>query len=229
MSGEIRGGFGGLSGEPAVARFGPFTLDPATRQLQRGAEVVHLTPKAFDLLTLLVSEAPRVVAKAEAHDRLWPGTFVSDATLVGLVKELRRALEDRDQSAPIVRTAHGVGYALALAVDRAAGGATQVWHWIDVDGRRIRLVDGENVIGRDPDSRVWLDVASVSRRHARILVRAGAALLEDLGSKNRTTIGEAVLSGQTGLRDGDRIAIGPIRLVYHTSSSGMPTETHADA
>ncbi len=104
-----------------------------------------------------------------------------------------------------------------------------MWHWIDVDGRRIRLVDGDNVIGRDPDSRIWLDVASVSRRHARIVVRGGAALLEDLGSKNRTTIGEAVLSGQTGLRDGDRIAIGPIRLVYHTSSSGMPTETHADA
>ena len=228
MSGETRGGFGGISGEPAVARFGPFTLDPATRQLQRGAEVVHLTPKAFDLLTLLVGEAPRVVAKAEVHDRLWPGTFVSDAALVGLVKELRRALEDRDPSAPIVRTAHGVGYALAVVVERAPVGATQVWHWIDVDGRRIRLLDGDNVIGRDPDSRIWLDVASVSRRHARILVRAGAALLEDLGSKNRTTIGEAVLSGQTGLHDGDRIAIGPIRLVYHTSSSGMPTETQVE-
>ena len=228
MSGETRGGFGGVSGERAIARFGPFTLDPATRQLQRGAEVVHLTPKAFDLLTLLVGEAPRVVSKAEAHDRLWPGTFVSDATLVGLVKELRRVLEDRDRSAPIVRTAHGVGYALAAAVDRGPGTATQVWHWIDVDGRRIRLLDGDNVIGRDPDSRIWLDVASVSRRHARIVVRAGAALLEDLGSKNRTTIGEAVLSGQTGLHDGDSISIGPIRLLYHTSSSGMPTETQVE-
>jgi DNA-binding winged helix-turn-helix (wHTH) protein len=228
MSGETRGGFGGVSGERAIARFGPFTLDPATRQLQRGSEVVHLTPKAFDLLTLLVGEAPRVVAKAEAHDRLWPGTFVSDATLVGLVKELRRVLEDRDRSAPIVRTAHGVGYALAAAVDRAPGAATQAWHWIDLDGRRIRLLDGDNVIGRDPDSRIWLDVASVSRRHARIVVRAGAALLEDLGSKNRTTIGEAALSGQTGLHDGDRISIGPMRLVYHTSSSGMPTETQVE-
>ena len=154
MSGEIRGGFGGLSGEPAVARFGPFTLDPATRQLQRGAEVVHLTPKAFDLLTLLVGEAPRVVAKAEAHDRLWPGTFVSDATLVGVVKELRRALEDRDQSAPIVRTAHGVGYALAVAVERATGGATQVWHWIDVDGRRIRLVYHTSSSGMPTETQV---------------------------------------------------------------------------
>ena len=69
----------------------------------------------------------------------------------------------------------------------------------------------------------------MSRRHARIVVRAGAALLEDLGSKNRTTIGEAPLSGPTGLHDGDRISIGPIHLVYHTSSSGMPTETQVEA
>lgn len=230
MSGETRGKIGEVSRERACARFGPFSLDPTTRQVQRGSDVVHLTPKAFDLLTLLVAEAPRVVSKAEGHDRLWPGTFVSDATLVSLVKELRRALGDRDESAPIIRTAHGVGYALAAAVDREpARTAAGMWHWIDVDGRRIRLVDGENVIGRDPASRVWLDIASVSRRHARIVVGAEGARLEDLGSKNRTTVGESPVSGQTGLRDGDCIGIGPIHLVYRTSSSGMPTETlHAD-
>lgn len=230
MSGEKGGRFGGVSGEGAPARFGPFTLERTTRQLRRGADVVHLTPKAFDLLTLLVGEAPRVVAKSEAHERLWPGTFVSDATLVGLVKELRRALEDRDETSPIIRTAHGVGYALAAVIDREADRPAShgVWHWIDVDGRRIRLIDGENVIGRDPASRVWLDVASVSRRHARIVVGVEGARLEDLGSKNRTTVGESVLNGQTGLRDGDAIGVGPIRLVYHTSASGMPTETFVD-
>jgi len=228
MSGQTPGKIGGISGEQTAARFGSFTLDPASRHVRRDGTVIHLTPKAFDLLTLLVSEAPRVVPKTEVHDRLWPGTFVSDATLVGLVKELRRALDDRDRSAPIVRTAHGVGYAIAVAVDRHHP-AAHVWHWIDVNGRSIRLVEGENVIGRDPASRVWLDVASVSRRHARILVSGNGVLLEDLGSKNRTTVGETVLSGQIGLRDGDCIAIGPIRLVYHTSPSGMPTETHADA
>ena len=227
MSGETRGRFGGVSGERAMARFGPFSLDPTTRQVLRDGEAVHLTPKAFDLLTLLVAEAPRVVSKAEAHERLWPGTFVSDATLVGLVKELRRALGDRDETAPIIRTAHAEGYAFAAAVEREQNRASAgAWHWIDIDGRRIRLVDGENVIGRDPTSRVWLDVASVSRRHARILVGHGGALLEDLGSKNRTTVGESMLNGQTALRDGDCIAVGPIRLVYHTSSSGLPTETH---
>ena len=57
-------------------------------------EPVHLTPKAFDLLSLLVEAAPRVVPKREIHERLWRGGVVTDATLVGLVKEIRRALDD---------------------------------------------------------------------------------------------------------------------------------------
>src|SRR5215471_1525560 len=96
-----------------VVRFAWFVLDSDRRQVTRDERAIHLTPKAFDLLALLIAEAPRVVRKSELHERLWPGTFVADATLVGLIKELRRALDDRDKSAPIVRTAHGVGYGLA--------------------------------------------------------------------------------------------------------------------
>jgi DNA-binding winged helix-turn-helix (wHTH) protein len=211
-----------------MVRFGPFTLDPATRQLTRGAATVHLTPKAFDLLTLLVREAPRVVPKAELHDRLWPGTFVTEATLVSLIKELRRALGDRDRTAPVIRTAHGVGYAFAATVDRAPDRvAAAPCHWVDVDGRHIRLVDGENVIGRDPASRIWLDVATISRRHARILVGERDVVLEDLGSKNRTKVGEAAVNGPRRLQDGDRILVGPILLVYRASATGMTTETQA--
>ena len=229
MSGEIPVTLGGVSGGRAVARFAAFTLDPSSRRLTRGTVDVHLTPKAFDLLTLLVNEAPRVISKAELHDRLWPGTFVSEATLVSLVKELRRALHDRDPASPIIRTAHGVGYACAAAVE--AGPAPDVSrgasHWIDVQGRRIRLLDGENLIGRDPASRVWLDVPSISRRHARILVGRDGAVLEDLGSKNRTKVGETMLTGKQRLGDGDRILVGPIALVYRTSSTGLSTDTHA--
>src|SRR5262245_48129891 len=128
MSGESTVKIGGNSGELAAARFGPFTLDSPARQVRRGREIGHRTPKAFDVLAVLVKEAPRVVSKSEVHDRVWPGTFVSDATLAGVVKEVRRALDDRDADAPIVRTAHGVGYALAVAVERAAAGASaSVW------------------------------------------------------------------------------------------------------
>jgi DNA-binding winged helix-turn-helix (wHTH) protein len=214
------------------ARFGPFTLDTDRRLLQRDEVDVHLTPKAFNLLALLIQEAPRVVRKTELHELLWPGTFVSDATLVGLVKEIRRALDDRDATSRLVRTAFGVGYAFCGDVERpepppgrrkpAVGGGT--W-WIVAGSRKIPLGEGEHVIGRDPASTVWLDVPGVSRRHARIVIDRAAASIEDLESKNGTTLGAQPVTRPSPLHDGDRIQVGPILVVFHTSASGLSTAT----
>ena len=57
-----------------------------------------------------------MVPKSELHERLWKETFVSDATLVGVVKELRRVLDDRSPDLPIIRIAHRVGYAFCRPV-----------------------------------------------------------------------------------------------------------------
>ena len=75
-------------------RFGSFVLDLEARQLERRGRPVHLTPKALDLIELLVERRPNAVSKAEIHDRLWPDTFVADVHLPVLVHELREALED---------------------------------------------------------------------------------------------------------------------------------------
>jgi TolB-like protein/Tfp pilus assembly protein PilF len=100
-----------------IKRFGTFVYDGRRRQvLSDTGDVVHLTPKAFNLLGVLLEAAPGVVSKAELHERLWPGLFVSEATLVGLIKELRRAFNDRDRPSPLIRTSHGVGYAFCEAV-----------------------------------------------------------------------------------------------------------------
>ena len=208
------------------ARFGPFTLDSGQRRLTSATSgELHLTPKAFDLLALLVAEAPRVVRKAELHERLWPGTFVSDSTLVGLVKEIRRALDDRDAGAPLIRTAHGVGYAFSGEIQRVALHRSEVSCWIMTGGRKIPLSEGENLIGRHPSSAVCLDATGVSRRHARILIGHGGATIEDLESKNGTTLADRPVTGKVALHDGDRIHVGPILVVYRASASGMSTET----
>jgi DNA-binding winged helix-turn-helix (wHTH) protein len=210
-----------------VMRFGPFVLDAARRQLFRDQGTVHLTPKAFELLLLLVNAAPRVLSKRELHEQLWPGTYVSDATLVGLVKELRRALDDRNPRPPVIRTAHRVGYAFCLEVETAPRRSIRPTHWLVLHGRRVALQEGENVIGRDPEAHVWLDAAGVSRRHARIVIEGSDVRLEDLGSKNGTTVGRRLVEGQVALRDGDRITFGSTPSVYKSSSAGMSTETRS--
>src|SRR5262245_52517601 len=99
-----------------MRRFRSFVLDEERRQLLRDGRELHLTPKAFDALALLVGAAPRVVRKSELHDRLWPNGIVSDASLVGLVGEIRRALDDHDRGARMIRAVARVGYAFDAPV-----------------------------------------------------------------------------------------------------------------
>jgi DNA-binding winged helix-turn-helix (wHTH) protein len=207
-----------------MARFGSFELDSQRRQLLRDDREIHLTPKAFELLSALIETAPRVVTKAELHDRLWPKGIVSDATLVGLVKELRSALADRDRSAPFIRTVHRVGYAFDAPVVRAvrlAGAA----RWLIAGERRIALTEGENLIGRDPEAQVCLDHSTVSRRHARLVVSSASTVLEDLGSKNGTTREGVLLTAAVTLHNGDRFVCGDVSLTYRESRAGLPTIT----
>ena len=79
-------------------RFGPFSLDPATRRLLRETEQVPLSPKAFDLLVLLVVNRSRVVSKQELLDAVWEDTAVVENSLTQRIKELRTALSDPAQS-----------------------------------------------------------------------------------------------------------------------------------
>ena len=211
----------------AAVRCGPFVIDSSQRRVLRDGEALHLTPKAFDLAQILITRAPRVVSKRELHDHLWPGTFVSDSSLTGLIKELRKVLEDDDTGA-VIRTVHRVGYAWGLAVESART-ASPRWHWLVVDGRRFVLQQHENVIGRDPASAVWLDVPGISRRHARIVIDGDQAVLEDLGSKNGTALGSAPVDSAVALRDGDRIRFGTVEGLYRQSERGLSTETQSPA
>ena len=94
-----------------------------------------------------------------------------------------------------------------------------------VSGRRFALRKGENSIGRDPSSNVWLDSASVSRAHARIVIAQDSVSIEDCGSKNGTRIGEERVTNASPLRDGDRLRFGTVSAFYRASGAGMSTET----
>jgi len=91
-------------------QFGDFTLDEATRGLRRGAEVVHISPKAFQLLALLIAQRPKAISKSELQQKLWPSSFVVEANLGNLVAEARAALDDDPKSPQFIRTVYGFGY-----------------------------------------------------------------------------------------------------------------------
>src|SRR5262252_1893015 len=158
-----------FSGMGRQLLFGPFTLDPDARCLLRGAERqrVHLSPKAYELLTVLADARPRAFSKQELRERLWPSTFVSEATLASVVAEIRDALGERGREGRYVRTVHGFGYSFVAAAHEAAARDTAITRsWIICDGEEQPLADGEHVIGRDPDVAITLHSPAVSRRHA---------------------------------------------------------------
>ena len=210
-------------------RFGPFRLDSRTRQLFRDGTEVHLSPKAYELLRLLIEARPTVLAKGQLMGELWPETFVSEASLSGLVAEIRSALGDRAANPRYLRTAHKFGYAfsgeaapLEASQPAATAGPT---HWLILGTRRIPLVEGENLIGRDPQAAVWCDQAGISRRHARIFIANGEATIEDLNSKNGTFVKGTRILTATRLCSCDEIQLAGVSFEFRATSGGLPTET----
>ena len=219
-------------------RFEACVFDSDTRQVSRDGRIVDISPKAFSLLDLLIRDRPKAVSKEEIHKHLWPGTFVSEASIANLIMELRTALADEARQPRILRTVPRFGYAFcatahALAGDESGAGpvssGVEVAHRLIWGLREIALRAGENWIGRDREATVWIDDTSVSRRHARIVINeTGAATLEDLGSKNGTYLKGRKIQGATPLSDEDEVTIGNAAMTFRVLRSTGSTVTNAE-
>ena len=211
-------------------RFGDVTFDGGRRLLLRGPDPVHLSPKAFQLLELLLAKRPNAVGKSEIQEVLWPRTFVSDTNLPALVNELRNALGDQARDAGVIRTVHAFGYAFEADVrevhEAEPEAGRKPWRHVLLWGaREIGLAEGEHVLGREGVADVWIGHPSVSREHARIRVAGDTAVLRDLGSKNGTFVGSHRVEDPTPLRHGALIKLGSVVLSFHDLSAGRTTRT----
>ena len=212
-------------------RFGRFLLDVGTRQLLSDGEEVHLSPKAFELLSILLASQPRAVSKTELQERLWPTTYVEETNLAGLVAEIRRALRDSATRPVFLRTVYRFGYRFVgdVETDEPSRGEAQPAGpvaCVVFANRQTPLLRGANIIGRAPDAAVPCNVPGVSRHHARIVLSESEATLEDLGSKNGTYLrGARVTSAR--LSDGDEIRLGMASLIFRMVSALDPTDTVA--
>ena len=160
--------------------FGNVSLDMDARLLRRGERVLHLSPKALELLSILITERSRVVPRQELYDRLWPATFVVEANLPVLIREIRRAIGDDKRST--IRTVHGTGYSFAAPVQeavvaRARNAPRSFVHMFLHGTRECPLGEGDNLVGREPTAEVFLNLAPHSARRASVPAnRRGFAL-----------------------------------------------------
>ena len=212
-------------------RFGSFLFDSGARELVRiptaGAGradpaplPVHLSPKAFDVLEVLLARRPNVVGKDVLLDQVWPGKVVEEANLAIVIGEVRKALGDDSRSPAIVVTVSRRGYRFAAAAQEIGAEAPRrepdpvLKSWLTWNDKTLPLRDGENLVGRHPGCAIWINASGVSRTHARIVASADGITVEDQGSRNGTFVNGTRISGRHVLVDGNTITFGSETAVF---------------
>jgi DNA-binding winged helix-turn-helix (wHTH) protein/Tfp pilus assembly protein PilF len=96
--------------EDRVFEFRDFILAPKERLLLRGGEPVPLTPKAFNLLVVLVNRSGHLVSKDDLLHQVWPDTFVEEVNLTVNISALRKALDTEGNGVGMIQTVPTHGY-----------------------------------------------------------------------------------------------------------------------
>ncbi len=99
--------------EPAVLRYADLELNEDAHEVRRSGRLIELSPTEFKLLRYLLTNAGRVVSKAQILDRVWSYDFGGEGRIVAsYVYYLRRKIDI--SGPPLIHTVRGVGYALRL-------------------------------------------------------------------------------------------------------------------
>ena len=102
---------------PEAYRFGVFELRPTDFALIRAGERVKLSPRAFDVLRLLVERGGRLVEKDELLRAVWADAFVEDANLSVQIAAIRRVLGPAPDGGEYIETVPKRGYRFAARVE----------------------------------------------------------------------------------------------------------------
>jgi len=199
-------------------KFGDCVLDTTRREFQHDEAQVHLSPKAYELLHLLIEQRPRVVSKQELMQALWPDTYVVEGNLPVIVAEVRSAIGPREVAASVIKTHHRIGYSFAVDVEESSSGSKPrgagTRMLLKIGARRIELGPGVNEVGRDAECDVRINDVSVSRAHARITLTGTVATIVDLSSKNGTQVNGTIVDAPIELKDGDELKFGQIEAQF---------------
>jgi DNA-binding winged helix-turn-helix (wHTH) protein/predicted ATPase len=131
-------------------RFGRYRLHPV-QGLSRGAQEVHLTPKALVLLRVLAERAGQVVTKSELLQEVWPRVVVTEASLTTCIQELRNALQDDARQPRYIETVHRRGYRFLGRTDEQPEGLAPPPGAAPVEpivGREVALAQLATALGR---------------------------------------------------------------------------------
>jgi len=176
-----------MNSEPeSFYEFGPFRLDKTRRLLLREGQPLPLTPKAIETLIVLVENGGHVVDKRELIERIWPGTFVEEGTLVQNIFTLRKALGDRGNGKVYIETVPRRGYCFVADVARSFDDPTPLGE--QVERCRIAIPQERDLatIGFPGESQASLTIQSGSSLLRRRIKSPSMSLLHVRSAKTKT-------------------------------------------
>ena len=101
--------------------FSKFRLDPENHLLESDGDPVSLSPKAFEILLILVQNGSGLTTKEELMRRVWPDSFVEEANLTVNISALRRQLGLTPNGQQHIETVPKKGYRFAVPVSQSRG------------------------------------------------------------------------------------------------------------
>jgi DNA-binding winged helix-turn-helix (wHTH) protein len=208
--------------------FADFLFDREARELRRGGEAVPLSPKAFQLLGLLLDSRPNPLSQQRLRDALWPEAHVGYTSLAQVVAELRKSLGDSARTPRFLRTVSRFGYAFSGEVvegERPRFEPAPIRGAFLAGKREYFVPAGETLVGRGEECGLRLPSTGVSRIHAWIRADEHGVWLSDEGSKNGTWVNGKRREGPTLLSDGDEVVFGTFRTVFRPLTPGGSTRT----
>ena len=194
--------------------FGSCTLDTNSRELREGERVIAADPRHVAVLLYFLENPGRVISREELIEKVWGKSNDGAERLSQAVAALREAFHDRDARIPrYIAAAPPRGYKFVANVN-----TTNVEYELIHGLRRLPLAPGENIIGRAGDSTIRIGTTGVSRHHARLVIGADRATIEDLESKNGTLVNRRRIKGVCELKQHDEVGIGDATLIFQLST-----------
>ena len=146
--------------------FEEYAFDTVRRELYRGADVISVTPQAFDLLDYLIRNRERVVSKDDLIDAVWNGRSVSDAALTTRLNGARNAIGDSGEEQRLIKTLPRKGFRFVGTVleEPAPASAKAVDPPIELRSPALSLPDRPSIavlpfqnLGVDPEQEYFAD------------------------------------------------------------------------
>ena len=108
----------GSNATPPILEWGKLQFNPSTYEVLYNLKILHLTPKEYSILELLLRNGRRVLSRSVIIDSIWSLEAPPDEHTVKVhIRSLRQKLKAAGASVDFIETVHGLGYRLNKVED----------------------------------------------------------------------------------------------------------------